>query len=271
MSPVRVSIVASFLLFGACAHAQEPQAGASASTQQRGDVREVPDFDEVSVSHGIRAEVKVGPKSVRLEGPAELVSRIELDVHDGTLRTRVDKKLFSGFKGGSVRLYVSSPRVEGIHASGGSHVDADATRTDEFDVDASGGAIVNVRGVDARQVDAEASGGSKVTLAAANPRAMQIQLLLLLGDTTMVERVVGLQLVRGGAQEMGDEAGREQALARIDALEGAVALFRKASIDRWPLHALTEELIQASTRDEPAYLLSFTRVEAKQAAETQQP
>ncbi|NOK03906.1 hypothetical protein HNV27_20300, partial [Myxococcus xanthus] len=109
------------------------------------------------------------------------------------------------------------------------------------------------------------------TLAAANPRAMQIQLLLLLGDTTMVERVVGLQLVRGGAQEMGDEAGREQALARIDALEGAVALFRKASIDRWPLHALTEELIQASTRDEPAYLLSFTRVEAKQAAETQQP
>lgn len=109
------------------------------------------------------------------------------------------------------------------------------------------------------------------TLAAANPRAMQIQLLLLLGDTTMVERVVGLQLVRGGAQEMGDEAGREQALARIDALEGAVALFRKASIDRWPLHALTEELIQASTRGEPAYLLSFTRVEAKQAAETQQP
>ncbi|WP_141590459.1 head GIN domain-containing protein [Myxococcus sp. AB056] len=166
MSPARVSIVAAFLLFGACAHAQDSQAGASASAQQqRGDVREVPDFDEVSVSHGIRAEVKVGPKSVRLEGPAELVSRIEMDVHDGTLRTRVDKKLFSGFKGGNVRLYVSSPRVEGIHASGGSHVDADATRTDEFDVEASGGAIVNVRGVDARQVETEASGGSKVTLA----------------------------------------------------------------------------------------------------------
>ncbi|NVJ19543.1 tetratricopeptide repeat protein [Myxococcus sp. AM010] len=88
---------------------------------------------------------------------------------------------------------------------------------------------------------------------------------------TMVERMVGLQLIRGGAQELGDEAGREQALARIGALEGAVALFHEASMDRWPLHALTEELIQASTRDEPAYLLSFTRVEANQAAETPSP
>ncbi|MFP2960657.1 head GIN domain-containing protein [Myxococcus sp. 1LA] len=166
MSPARVSIVASFLLFGACAHAQDSQAHAPTSAQQRGDVREVPDFNEVAVSHGIRAEVKVGPKSVRLEGPAELVSRIKLEVEDdGTLHTRVDKKTFSGFRGGNVRLYVSSPRVEGISASGGSHVEAEATRADDFDVEASGGAIVTVRGVDARKVEAEASGGSQVTLA----------------------------------------------------------------------------------------------------------
>ncbi|WP_426756134.1 head GIN domain-containing protein [Myxococcus sp. Y35] len=163
MSPARVSIVASFLLFAACAHAEEPQANASA--RQRGDVREVADFDEVSVSHGIKAEVKVGPKSVRLEGPEELLSRITLEVDDGTLRTRVDNKSsLNRFRGSSVRLYVSSPRVEGIHASGGSRVEADATRTDEFDVGASGGSIINVRGVDARQVEAEASGGSQVTL-----------------------------------------------------------------------------------------------------------
>ncbi|AEI63637.1 head GIN domain-containing protein [Corallococcus macrosporus] len=164
MSPARVSIVASLLLFGACAHAQDSQANASA--QGRGDVREVPDFNEVSVSHGIRAEVKVGPKSVRLEGPAELLSRIQLEVDDdGTLKTRVAKRTFSGFRGGNVRLYVSNPRVEGISASGGSHVEADATRAEDFDVEASGGAIVTVRGVDARKVEAEASGGSQVTLA----------------------------------------------------------------------------------------------------------
>ncbi|AKQ70084.1 hypothetical protein A176_006996 [Myxococcus hansupus] len=165
MSPARVSILSSFLLFAACAHAQEPKDSASASAQQRGGQSiEVADFDEVSVSHGIKAEVKVGPKSVRLEGPAELVSRIQLEVDDGELHTRVDKSAFNKFRGGSVRLYISSPRIEGIHASGGSRVDAEASRTDKFEVEASGGSIVKVRGVDARQVEAEASGGSDVTL-----------------------------------------------------------------------------------------------------------
>jgi hypothetical protein len=125
----------------------------------------VPDFDGVAVSHGIQAEVKVGPKSVRLEGPSDLVARVKLEVEDGVLTTRVERNgVFNNFRGSKVRLYVTNPNVHSVSASGGGHIDADATDTDEFSAEASGGAVVSVRGVDARRVEAEASGGSRVKL-----------------------------------------------------------------------------------------------------------
>jgi len=88
---------------------------------------------------------------------------------------------------------------------------------------------------------------------------------------TMMERMVGLQLLRGGAQDMGDETRREQALIQLDALEAAVARFRQAAMDRWPLHALAEALLRASLRDEPTYLLSFAPADAAPTAEARQP
>lgn len=156
MKTARVSFLVSFLALAACAHAQEAQ---------KGEPRDVPDFDGVAVSHGIQAEVKVGPKSIRLEGPSELLSRVKLEVEDGKLVTKVERKgLFNSFSGGKVHLYVTNPRIESVSASGGSHVEAEATDTDEFEAEASGGAVLSVRGVDARKVEAEASGGSRVKL-----------------------------------------------------------------------------------------------------------
>ncbi|QSQ21423.1 hypothetical protein JY651_40585 [Pyxidicoccus parkwayensis] len=87
---------------------------------------------------------------------------------------------------------------------------------------------------------------------------------------TLMERMAGLQLVRGGTQDMGDELGRKLALSQIDALDGAVAAFRKTQLSRWPLHSLTEELLELNTKDEPAYLLSFVAgAPAAQASGTQ--
>ncbi|MFP2932689.1 head GIN domain-containing protein [Pyxidicoccus sp. 3LG] len=164
MTTARISLLASFLMLSACAQAQAQERKEDTASQQ-GEVRDVPDFDGVAVTSGIKAEVKVGPKSVRLEGPSDLLARVKLKVKDGMLVTEVEREgIFSSFRGSKVRLYVSNPRVESVSASGGSHIDADATDTDEFDAEASGGAVVSVRGVDARKVDAEASGGSRVTL-----------------------------------------------------------------------------------------------------------
>lgn len=165
MTNARVSLLVSFLMLSACAHAQAQDAKKPDAAAQKGESRDVPDFDGVAVSHGIKAEVKVGPKSVRLEGPADLLARIQLKVEDGTLVTKVERDgLFGGLRGGKVVLHVTNPKVRRVSASGGSHIDADATNTDEFSAEASGGAVVSVRGVDARKVEAEASGGSRVTL-----------------------------------------------------------------------------------------------------------
>lgn len=164
MTTARAAFVSSFLLLSACAaHAEDKKEAAPAP---QGEVRDLPDFRGVSVSHGIQAEVKTGSRSVRLEGPPELLKRVKLEVKDGMLVTHVERQgLFNtGFGNGKVRLYVTNPKVEKVSASGGAGIEAEATDADEFSAEASGGATVNVRDVDARKVDAEASGGSRVTL-----------------------------------------------------------------------------------------------------------
>ncbi|OJH35833.1 head GIN domain-containing protein [Cystobacter ferrugineus] len=125
---------------------------------------EVPDFRGVAVSHGLRAEVKPGARSVRLEGRAEDLARIKLEVKDGILTTRVDKG--SWFSSGirDVRLYVTNPRIEHVSASGGAHVDAEVTPASELELEASGGGELLVAGVDTKKLEVEASGGAEVTL-----------------------------------------------------------------------------------------------------------
>ncbi|NMO17683.1 hypothetical protein HPC49_10275 [Pyxidicoccus fallax] len=86
---------------------------------------------------------------------------------------------------------------------------------------------------------------------------------------TMMERMAGLQLMRSGAQDAEDELGRTAALARIEALEGAIDQFRKTAMERWPLYSLAEELLGEITKDEPAYLLSFAAGAPTRAAESQ--
>ncbi|WP_407667506.1 head GIN domain-containing protein [Myxococcus dinghuensis] len=164
MKTARMSLLVPFLLLTGAAHAED---AANDDASRKAEVREVSDFDGVSFGHGIHAKVKVGPKSVRVEGPQELVSRLRFVVEDGKLQTEVDRKggfFGSNFNGGKVRVYVSNPRIEEVDASGGSHVEADVTSEDDFTAHASGGATLSVRGVDARKVEVEASGGGTVTL-----------------------------------------------------------------------------------------------------------
>ncbi|NBD12861.1 MULTISPECIES: head GIN domain-containing protein [Corallococcus] len=162
--------ITSLSLLAACclsatactAHAQD--ATRPSSREEAGETRQVEDFHGVSVGHGMHAEVKVGPKSVRLEGSSEALSRIRLVVDNGILTTRVDRKGFWGGLNGRVKLIVSSPTIDRLEVSGGGHMNAEATASDDFEAEASGGAVLNVRGVDAKKVEAEASGGSEVTL-----------------------------------------------------------------------------------------------------------
>ncbi len=204
MTTVRAAFVSSFLLLSACAaHAEDAKAPAA----PQGEVRDVPDFRGVAVSHGIHAEVKTGTKSVRLEGPPELLSRIKLEVKDGVLVTQVERQgLFNtGFGGKKVRLYVTNPKVESVSASGGAGIEAEATDTDEFSAEASGGGTVNVRDVDARRVEAEASGGARVTLSG---RAQELDAEASGGSVVKAQDVKGVKTLQaeasGGARVEAD-------------------------------------------------------------------
>lgn len=159
MKTARMSLLVPLLMFAGASFAEDSHA-------QKTETREVDDFESLAVGHGIKAKVKVGPKSVRVEGPAELLSRLRLVVKDGQLTTEVERQGVFGnnFSGGKVRLYVSTPHLEGVDASGGSHIEADIAASDDFSAEASGGAALTVRGVDADKVEVEASGGASVNL-----------------------------------------------------------------------------------------------------------
>ncbi|RYZ35003.1 MAG: DUF2807 domain-containing protein [Myxococcaceae bacterium] len=162
IAPLSVLVACCLSTVACTAHAEDAKAPSSESA---GETRQVEDFHGVSVGHGMHAQVKVGPKSVRLEGSAESLSRVRLVVEDGVLTTRIDRKGSSwGGLNGRVRLIVSSPRIDHVEASGGSKVEAEATASEEFEAEASGGAELTVRGVDAKKVEAEASGGAELTL-----------------------------------------------------------------------------------------------------------
>jgi tetratricopeptide (TPR) repeat protein len=79
----------------------------------------------------------------------------------------------------------------------------------------------------------------------------------LAAQSTLMERMTGLQLTRSGAQDMQDEVGVKLAVTQMDALEAGLAAFRKTAMVRWPLHGLTEELMAANVSDETGYLLSY--------------
>jgi hypothetical protein len=165
MKTLRTALVVPALLLSACAFAQTHGSGAS-----REETRDVPDFNGVQVSHGLKAQVTVGPKSVRISGDEKLVGLVRTEVEDGKLVVRVDKSSWPRRSSG-VRLTISSPRVTSVGASGGSEVEAEATSSETFTAEASGGAEVSVRNVDTKRLTVEASGGSEVTVKGRATRA----------------------------------------------------------------------------------------------------
>ncbi len=158
MQTPRVAVLVPFLLLSACAFAQTSGNGVS-----REEAREVPDFSGVAVGHGLRAEVKVGPKSVRISGDENLLALVRTEVVDGTLKVSLERNRRVRTSSG-LRVFISSPQVTSVGASGGARVDAEVTATPAFSAGASGGAHLKVRGVDARALEVDASGGSEVTV-----------------------------------------------------------------------------------------------------------
>jgi hypothetical protein len=155
---LRSLAVSTLLLLSTLASAQTPAGGKAGSV-------DVPDFQGVAVSHGIRAEVKRGPKSVRLEGDAKQLARVKLAVEEGVLKTQVERSGFFNSSADGVRLIITNPQLTSVSASGGSHVEAEASPATEFTAAASGGSEIRVTSLESSSLEVAASGGATVTLA----------------------------------------------------------------------------------------------------------
>lgn len=158
MKTLRTALVVPALLLSTCALAQSAGSGGS-----REENRQVQDFTGVQVGQGLKAQISVGPKSVRVTGDEKLVGLVRTEVENGQLVVRMEKD--SWFRRSSgVRIFISSPQVTSVVASGGAEVDVEAKATENFTAEASGGADLSVNGVDAKRLKVEASGGAEVTL-----------------------------------------------------------------------------------------------------------
>ncbi len=132
----------------------------STATLARSEDRDVPEFNAVYVSAGIRANVEIGPRRpVRVEADDEVLKLIETRVEDNALH--IGFKPHLGWHGDQrVTVTIQTPQLRAIAASGGSIVRAAFTRADRCDIEASGGSEIRARGIDASHLSLEGSGGS---------------------------------------------------------------------------------------------------------------
>jgi hypothetical protein len=65
-------------------------------------------------------------------------------------------------------------------------------------------------------------------------------------------------MMQQGAEDQQDAMALAEAGALLEEVHTAQRAWRQAAIDRWPLHSLLEEMLEARARDELAYLHGFT-------------
>ena len=124
MQTLRTALVVPTLLLSLCAFAE----GAT-----REETRDVPDFSGVEVSHGLKAQVTVGPKSVRISGDEKRVGQVRTEVVDGKLVVRMEKTSWFGSSNSKgVHVTISTPKLTSVEASGGAEVEAEATAAETF-------------------------------------------------------------------------------------------------------------------------------------------
>jgi hypothetical protein len=77
-------------------------------------------------------------------------------------------------------------------------------------------------------------------------------------QSTVMEHLVGLQLMEQGAADLGNEGERERVARLLEAARTLRNASDTAALERWPLPSLWEEVAEARARDEWAHRREFT-------------
>jgi hypothetical protein len=76
-------------------------------------------------------------------------------------------------------------------------------------------------------------------------------------QSTVMEHLVGLQLMEQGAADLGNEGERERVARLLEAARALRSASETAALERWPLPSLWEEVAEARARDEWAHHREF--------------
>jgi peptidoglycan hydrolase-like protein with peptidoglycan-binding domain len=149
-------------------------AAAPAAAAERG--YSVTDFDRVQVDGPFEVSVTSGLASAaRVEGSAEAIDRISVEVFGTTLRVRANRSAWGGYPGerpGPARITLTTREVRAAAVVGSGSLVVDRAKGLRVDLSVNGSGRLSVGAVDADNLVVGLLGGGRITLAG---RAKQVK------------------------------------------------------------------------------------------------
>ena len=168
-----IAILLSTIALAACnmvADAQEPPAsGGGPSVSRSFDVR---GFDSVALAGAQNVVVTVGPAhSVRAEGDAEVIERLDIRVKDGTLKIGMKKGNWSFRNREPVTIYVSAPALTGAAIGGSGDMQIDRVEGGSFAASIGGSGDMKIGLLRVGEADFNVAGSGAIHAAGAAERS----------------------------------------------------------------------------------------------------
>ncbi len=162
---MRTAIFGIVLALGACTSRGEERDAQRATGQRDFQVGE---FQAVSLdgSHDVVVAVG-GAASVRAEGDAEAIERLEIRVENGTLRigTRDERGWFNFRDHGGVTVHVTTPALNGASIRGSGDMRVDRAEAQAFEADIAGSGDLQIAALRAQRANFAIAGSGSIQAA----------------------------------------------------------------------------------------------------------
>jgi hypothetical protein len=159
-------ILGSILVLAACNNSAEAQGSEGGGEKVRRDFQ-VGAFDRVSLGGSQRVVVAVGgAPSVRAEGDARTVERLEIKVENGELKIGMRPGNWTSFTSrGQTTIYVTAPRLAGASLGGSGEIRIDKVENQSFDASVAGSGEIEIGRIAVREANLSVAGSGTLSAA----------------------------------------------------------------------------------------------------------
>lgn len=168
---MRLAILGAVVALAACtsnsrAQDEERTGEARANAQRNFQVGE---FQSVSLEGAHDVVVSVGgAPSVRAEGDAEAIERLDIRVENGTLKVGSRREGWFNFRhGGGVTVYVTAPSLNGAAIAGSGDMRIDRAQAQTFEAEIAGSGDLEIGALRARRANFSIAGSGGIRAAGA--------------------------------------------------------------------------------------------------------